>query len=330
MEDSYERVIDYVRISVTDRCNLRCVYCMPEEGVVSVPHSHILSYDEIIHMCKVFASLGVKKIKLTGGEPLVRKHLYALVSGLKGLEGIEEVTLTTNGILLEEQAEELVKAGVDAINISLDTLDEKRYFAITRGGNVEAVLSGMKKMLSYPNIPIKINCVPNDISDQEILDIAKLAKEYPVHVRFIELMPIGTGKALVEEHKENYDQETRLRNVLEEAFGTMKSYENILGNGPSQYYELEGFKGKIGFISAMSHKFCNKCNRVRVTAEGYLKTCLQYEIGEDLFDLLRNGGSDEEITERIQKAIYKKPKAHEFLEKDLNEGEHKSMSQIGG
>ncbi len=330
MEDSYQRVIDYVRISVTDRCNLRCVYCMPEEGVVSVPHSRILRYDEIIHMCEVFASLGVKKIKLTGGEPLVRKHLHALVSGIKAVKGIEEVTLTTNGILLEEQAEDLVKAGLDAVNISLDTLDSKRYHAITRGGNVEAVLSGMEKMLSCSKIPVKINCVPNDISNQEILEIANLAKEYPVHVRFIELMPIGTGKSLVEEHMEDYDQETRLRNLLEQVFGTMKPYEKVLGNGPSQYYELEGFKGKIGFISAMSHKFCNKCNRVRVTAEGYLKTCLQYEIGEDLFDLLRNGGSDKEIEEKIRMAISKKPKAHEFLEKDLDEGEHKSMSQIGG
>lgn len=330
MEDSYQRVIDYLRISVTDRCNLRCVYCMPEEGVVSVPHAQILSYDEIIHLCRVFASLGVKKIKLTGGEPLVRKHLHTLVSGIKKVEGIEEVTLTTNGILLEEQAEALVKAGIGAVNISLDTLDAKRYFSITRGGDVEAVLSGMKKMLSYPEIPVKINCVLNDISNHEILEIANLAKEYPVHVRFIELMPIGMGKSLAQGHVGDYDQENRIRNLLKEYFGEMKVYDKILGNGPSQYYEVDGFKGKIGFISAMSHKFCDKCNRVRVTAEGYLKTCLQYEIGEDLFRLLREGGSDEEIAERIQKAIYSKPKAHEFLEQNLDEEEHKSMSQIGG
>ncbi len=330
MRDGYERVIDYVRISITDRCNLRCVYCMPEEGVELVSHNRILRYDEIIHLCRVFASLGVTKIKLTGGEPLVRKNIGSLISGIKDIEGIQEVTLTTNGILLEQLADGLVAAGIDAINISLDTLDADHFSAITRGGEVEKVQRGIRKMLEYPHVPVKINCVPNDISDEEIIEIAALAKHDKIHVRFIELMPIGTGKLLVQEQMEEYDQEARIKKLLENEFGLIAAYNSKLGNGPSQYYQLEGFRGKIGFISAMSHKFCNQCNRVRVTSEGYLKTCLQYDVGEDLFGLLREGGSDGEIVEKIQKAISKKPQAHEFLEQGVESSEHKSMSQIGG
>lgn len=335
MQDGYERVIDYVRISITDRCNLRCVYCMPEEGVELVSHNRILCYDEIIRLCQVFASLGVTKIKLTGGEPLVRKNIESLIVGIKDIEGIQEVTLTTNGILLGQLADGLVNAGIDAINVSLDTLDADHFSAITRGGDVEKVRRGIQKMLEHPDVPVKINCVPNDISDEEIIEIARLAKRDKIHVRFIELMPIGMGKELVREQMEEYDQEERIKRLLENEFGSISTYDNRLGNGPSQYYQLEGFQGKIGFISAMSHKFCNQCNRVRVTAEGYLKTCLQYDVGEDLFELLREGSSDEEVVERIQKAIYKKPRAHEFLDqvdllKEDIEKEHRSMSQIGG
>lgn len=334
MQDTYERKIDYVRISITDRCNLRCVYCMPEEGVTSVPHTKILRYDEIVHLCQIFASLGVTKIKLTGGEPLVRKNIQALISDIKAVEGIQKVTLTTNGILLEELADALVVAGIDAVNVSLDTLDAEHFSAITRGGDVERVRNGIMKMLSHPEVPLKVNCVPNDISDEEIIEVARLAKENQIHVRFIELMPIGTGKELIQEHKEVYDQETRIKHLLEKEFGILKFYNQVLGNGPSQYWSIEGFQGKIGFISAISHKFCDQCNRVRVTAEGYLKTCLQYEVGEDLFPLLREGGTDEEIEMLIRKAISRKPKAHEFLEEEIQKGhgekEHKSMSQIGG
>ncbi len=334
MQDTYERKIDYVRISITDRCNLRCVYCMPEEGVVSVSHTKILRYDEIVHLCKVFATLGVTKIKLTGGEPLVRKNIQALIADIKAVEGIQKVTLTTNGILLEELADTLVDAGIDAVNVSLDTLDAEHFSAITRGGDIEKVRRGIMKMLSYPEVPLKVNCVPNDISDKEIIEVARLAKENRIHVRFIELMPIGTGKEIIQEHKEVYDQEERIKNLLEKEFGTLSFCNQILGNGPSQYWSIEGFEGKIGFISAISHKFCEQCNRVRVTAGGYLKTCLQYEVGEDLFPLLREGGTDEELEMLIRKAISKKPKAHEFLGEEMQKGhgekEHKSMSQIGG
>lgn len=364
MLDTYGRIIDYVRISVTDRCNLRCVYCMPAEGVPAVSHCCILTYDEIERVCKIFANLGVKKIKLTGGEPLVRKNIAALVRGIKEIDGIEEVTLTTNGTLLEKQGDELAAAGIDSINVSLDTLVPDKFRAITRGGNIQDVLDGIKKMLTYPKVTLKVNCVPNHITDQEILDIVELARNQAVHVRFIELMPIGTGKTLifdengivdgehayqksdtVESEKvkldevqsekvvsdvEEYDQEFRIRTLLEEKYGTLKLYESSLGNGPSVYYSIENFVGKVGFISAMSHKFCHKCNRIRLTAEGYLKTCLQYDEGVDLFQALREKKSEEEVEALIREAIYKKPKAHHFHEEGLRGGEMKSMSQIGG
>lgn len=333
MKDKYGRNIDYVRISVTDRCNLRCVYCMPEEGVPSVSHDKILTYDEITRLCRIFAKLGVKKIKLTGGEPLVRKNIASLVHDIKAIEGIEAVTLTTNGILLGKQAKELVEMGITAVNISLDTLQAIHFKELTRGGNIEDVMAGIDKMQKYPEIPLKINCVPNYITDSEVIALAELARTRKLHVRFIELMPIGTGKEMVCQMEDIYNQESRIKKLLEKKYGTLQPCQEVLGYGPSQYYGIQGFQGKIGFISAMSHKFCNQCNRVRLTAEGYLKTCLQYDVGENLFELLRGGAEDREIEKTILRAIEKKPKAHEFLETQEVQGntvEHKGMSQIGG
>lgn len=330
MRDNYNRHIEYVRISVTDRCNLRCVYCMPEEGIPSISHDKILTYDEISHFCHIMAGLGVKKVKLTGGEPLVRKNLADLVQELKKIAGIEEVTLTTNGVLLEQQMDGLVAAGLDAVNISLDTLDAKHFTKITRCGNIEAVRRGISKVLEYPQVVLKINCVPNYITDREVLEIVKLAQKTRIHVRFIELMPIGMGKDLVNDAQHVDDQETRVREILEREYGRISVYQSPLGNGPSHYCSIEGFQGKIGFISAMSHKFCERCNRVRLTSEGYLKTCLQYEDGIDLCALLREGASDEVIEARIVEAIKNKPISHEFHKKNEKALEVRNMSQIGG
>lgn len=325
MRDSYGRVIDYIRISITDRCNLRCVYCMPEEGVQCVSHNDILTYDEILRLCNIFADLGIRRVKITGGEPLVRKNIQALISGIYNIEGMEEVTLTTNGILLKEQAEALINAGIRAVNISLDTLDAEHYHEITRGGDVEKVKASLIKMLEYPEVTVKINCVPDNISDEEIIQMAHLAMEWNVHVRFIELMPIGMGKDLVE----HCDQETRIKKLLTETYGPLHPYNSNIGNGPSHYYDIEGFQGKIGFISAISHKFCNQCNRVRLTAQGYLKTCLQYDVGSELLPLLRSEASKEEIQSIIRATIEEKPKEHQFL-KNADHCELKTMSQIGG
>ena len=324
MIDGYGRTIDYIRISVTDRCNLRCTYCMPEKGTLSVPHEEILSYEEIIDLAGIFASLGIHKIRLTGGEPLVRKNLSFLVKKLKQVSGIHQVTLTTNGIFLYDQMDELVSAGIDGINISLDTLNPQLFEKITRRNGLEDVLQGFHKALEYPQIPLKINCVPMGIEGQNITDMAMLAKTYPVHVRFIEMMPIGLGKQFVGQSEEAVLRELKLR------FGEYQNSEKVPGNGPGHYYQFEGFCGKIGFISAVSHKFCDSCNRVRLTSGGFLKPCLQYETGTDLKKLLRQNESEACIRAAIEDTIRKKPHGHQFGKKQDGNTENRMMWQIGG
>ncbi|MCI5511025.1 MAG: GTP 3',8-cyclase MoaA [Eubacterium sp.] len=324
MIDGYGRTIDYIRISVTDRCNLRCTYCMPEKGTLSVSHEEILSYEEIIDLAGIFASLGIHKIRLTGGEPLVRKNLSFLVKKLKQVSGIHQVTLTTNGIFLYDQMDELVSAGIDGINISLDTLNPQLFEKITRRNGLEDVLQGFHKALEYPQIPLKINCVPMGIEDQNITDMAMLAKKYPVHVRFIEMMPIGLGKQYEGQSEEAVLRELKLR------FGECQNSEKAPGNGPGHYYQFEGFCGKIGFISAVSHKFCDSCNRVRLTSGGFLKPCLQYETGTDLKKLLRQNESEECIRAAIEDVVRKKPQGHQFGKQQNEDTENRMMWQIGG
>ena len=324
MIDGYGRTIDYIRISVTDRCNLRCTYCMPEKGTLSVPHEETLSYEEIIDLAGIFASLGIHKIRLTGGEPLVRKNLSFLVKKLKQVSGIHQVALTTNGIFLYDQIDELAAAGIDGINISLDTLNPQLFEKITRRNGLEDVLQGFHKALEYPQIPLKINCVPMGIEGQNITDMAMLAKTYPVHVRFIEMMPIGLGKQFVGQSEEAVLRELKLR------FGEYRNSEKVPGNGPGHYYQFEGFCGKIGFISAVSHKFCDSCNRIRLTSGGFLKPCLQYETGTDLKKLLRQNESEECIRAAIEDTIRKKPHGHQFGKKQDGNTENRMMWQIGG
>lgn len=324
MTDEYGRKIDYLRVSVTDRCNLRCRYCMPEEGITQTAHSALLTFDEIVMICSAMAQLGVQKIKLTGGEPLIRRDVVSLVRDIKGIPGIKKVTLTTNGILLEEKMEDLANAGIDNINVSLDTLQPQLYREITRRDGLDKALAGIRKALQYPNVGIKINCVPLHIPGQDLSEIAALAKAYPVHVRFIEMMPVGLGKNF------SYQKEEDIVKLLEQKFGHMEPWKGTLGNGPSHYYELEGFQGKIGFISAISHQFCRNCNRIRLTSQGYLKTCLQYETGQDLRELIRGGYSVDELKESIRSAVNKKPAGHSFLQEDIQGEDHLCMSQIGG
>lgn len=344
MIDGFGRNIDYIRISVTDRCNLRCVYCMPAGGVASVPHEEILSFDEILRSVRIFADFGIQKIKLTGGEPLVRKGIVSLVRQLKQIPGIEQVTITTNGILLADYMEQLADAGIDGINLSLDTLNPDLYERITRRRELDKALIGFCKALEYPEIPLKVNCVPMGMQKQNVqeslegysseqvqmlpgqnlAEIAELAKKYKVHVRFIEMMPIGIGK------KYGTKTEDMLLAELKEKFGNYQISEEVLGNGPGHYYEFPDFKGKIGFISAVSHKFCSGCNRVRLTSQGYLKTCLQYETSVNLKQLLRGGATDAELCRAIEMAILQKPVGHHFGEKLSLHDEMHTMAQIGG
>ena len=325
LRDKHQRTIDYMRVSVTDRCNVRCVYCMPKEGVASASHDEILTDDEILRVCNAAVRLGVKRIKLTGGEPLVRRNMPILVKELKAIPAIEEVTLTTNGILLADYLEMLVDYGIDGINISLDTINRQLYQEITRFDGLDQVLENIDRALSYDSLVIKVNCVPISWANQDFVKLAYLAKERAIHVRFIEMMPIGYGKGF------QYVSEEEIKQQISEKYGPIIPVQERLGNGPSQYYEVIGFRGKIGFISAMSHQFCHRCNRIRLTSQGRLKTCLQYETGADLKMLLRNGVSEDELVRAMQASILEKPKEHGFTggQSTANREPHE-MVKIGG
>ncbi len=321
MLDSNQRVIDYLRISVTDRCNLRCVYCMPEDGVPALHHDDILRYEDIVRLCRIFASLGVSKIKLTGGEPLARRGLSGLVEQLKAIDGVRSVTLTTNGVLLKEQLPDLLAAGLSGVNISLDTLDAQRFAALTRRDELHRVLEGLDAALSAECLNVKLNCVPTAENRPDWVPLAALAKDAPLSVRFIELMPVGLGASLQRQ------DEAQVRAELEAAFGPLSASAGPSGNGPCRYFRPEGFTGSIGFISALSHTFCHRCNRVRLTAGGFLKTCLQYETGVALRPLLDAGSDDEVIKTAILDAVRNKPAHHRFAEGGVAE---QPMNEIGG
>ena len=325
MLDKLNRKIDYLRISVIDRCNLRCVYCMPEEGLESIPHEEILTYEEILRICETVSQLGIKKIKITGGEPLVRKDIVNLIRDIKNLDKIEQVTLTTNGILLYDMLDDLYDAGIDAINISLDTLKEDNFKQITRRDGLEKVLMAIDKAYNL-GIRVKINCLAiRDFNINELADIANFAKDREIDVRFIELMPIGFGK------KYTQIDNDEILSILESNFGTFEPVTEKRGNGPAKYYKNKDMKGCIGFISAISHEFCESCNRIRLTSNGFLKLCLHYNKGIDLKAPIRSGISDEDLKELIHDTIWNKPLSHKFGhtngEKDI---EVKNMVQIGG
>lgn len=326
MIDGRGRNIDYIRISVTDRCNMRCVYCMPEDGVAKTSHHDILNFEEILRLAGLFSRLGVRKIKLTGGEPLCRLGLEELVSGLAAVPGIDCVTLTTNGTGLASRAQALRQAGLAAVNISLDTLDPAVYERITRRPWLDRALEGLEAARAA-GLPVKVNCVPL-LPQQKLWDVAELARDRAEAVRFIEMMPIGLGKEFSGPGQE------AVAAVLEQRFGPLTPVSERLGNGPAVYYALPGFRGRIGFISAVSHRFCESCNRVRLTAEGYLIRCLQYDDGTDLRALLRKGASDAVLLEAIAGEITAKPEGHHFA---VSAGpragaadETRRMDQIGG
>ena len=325
MLDKLNRKIDYLRISVIDRCNLRCVYCMPEEGIESIPHDEILTYDEILRICEIVSELGIRKIKITGGEPLVRKDIVNLIRDIKNIDKIEQVTLTTNGILLHEMLDDLYDAGIDAINISLDTLNKDNFKKITRRDGLEKVLMSIDKAYDL-GIRVKINCLAiRDFNLRELDEIASFAKDREIDVRFIELMPIGFGK------KYTQIDNDEILSILESRFGTFEIVTEKRGNGPAKYYRNQNMKGCIGFISAISHEFCESCNRIRLTSSGFLKLCLHYNKGIDLKEPIRNGISDEDLKKLIHDTIWNKPISHKFghasEEQDI---ELKNMVQIGG
>lgn len=324
MIDTHGRQIDYMRISLTDRCNLRCRYCTPEE-IVSIGHQEILRFEEILEICRHAVTLGITKFKITGGEPLVRKGCISFLRDLKNIPGVTQVTITTNGVLLKECLSELEDIGIDGINISLDTLNKTSYESITRRNEFSRVWDAVLAAQAS-KIHTKINCVLlKGVNDHEFFDLIELARDYRLDIRFIEIMPIGFGKGL------NGYCKAELLEMLEKKYPHYELQNKVLGNGPASYISIPGFKGSIGFIDAIHGKFCDKCNRIRLTSDGILKLCLYYENGINLKKLLRSDASPEELLKAMEKAIYKKPTEHQFhlIAKEGSE-ELKKMSQIGG
>ena len=360
MLDKYHRNINYMRISLTDRCNLRCVYCRPD-NMQMVEHSEILRYEEILRVAKYAVDLGITRFKITGGEPLVRKGAVDFIAKLKQIHDVEQVTLTTNGILLEKNLPQLLACKIDSINISLDTLDKETYVQITGGGDVEAVINATKRAVQL-GLKCKLNCVPikNGFADKgakvdnlsllknagmvdnssplhsnmnvadlsldtnlkNVLDLIEFAGNLNVPLRFIELMPLACNNQLT-----SYSG-SELRQMLQNAGYILEPMHQRLGNGPAIYYKATKNTQSqiIGFIEPLHHKFCGSCNRVRLTSTGQLKPCLYSQSTLDLRQLLRSGSSDSELTEALKQAIYDKPMGHHFEEKPATF----NMNEIGG
>lgn len=326
MTDHYGRIIDYIRISITDRCNLRCRYCMPEEGACLLGHDEILRFEEIERVCRLGAELGLRKVKLTGGEPLVRKDVVELVKNLGKIKGIDDITMTSNGCLLGEYAEDLKRAGLSCVNVSLDTLDPKRFEAITRRNAFDQVMKGIHSA-RQAGLDVKLNCaVMEDLTEQEVLDFAEYSIRESLPVRFIEMMPIGQGQKF-----EALDNET-LKGLIAGRYGSLKPAKRTHGNGPAVYWQFDGGRGCVGFISAVHHKFCSGCNRIRLTSDGFLKLCLAHDDGVSLRPYLRDGSSDEAIKELLREQIQCKPLSHHFEEIKTGgcQAVSTNMNQIGG
>ena len=323
MLDRYGRVINYLRISVTDRCNLRCCYCMPE-GVQDVGMKNILTFEEIWEIVRTGVSLGITHIRITGGEPLVRKGCVNLIRGIREIPGVETITMTTNGVLLGNYAKQLKEAGVDGVNISLDTLDPEEFYKITGKRELQEVLAGIRAAKTA-GLPVKLNAVNRKELDP--IPLVRYAQEENLPIRFIEMMPVGYGKKYVGRSNEE------LRETLEAVCGNAECMTNReelsrMGSGPAVYYQFSDLKVPVGFISAIHGKFCDTCNRVRLTAEGYLKLCLCYDEGEDLRRVLREG-EKENLRTIMEQTIFRKPAAHCF-EHPAEMTETQEMVKIGG
>jgi len=328
--DRFGRVHDYLRISVTDKCNLRCVYCMPEEGMEFGPEENQLTFEEIAEVVRVLAGLGVRKLRLTGGEPLVRKDLPTLVAMLSSIPGIEDIALTTNGIFFAPKAEKLREAGLTRINISLDSLRADRFSMITRGGDIRKVLQAIDAAFHVGLDPVKLNVVlMKGINDDEIEDFLRMTLERSLNIRFIEYMPIGHND---EGWKHKY---VSLQTVFEraEAMGwEVEKAESVRGNGPAENHRLVGAVGTFGLIHPVSDHFCETCNRLRLTADGNIKPCLYWS---DEFNVRRAIGNDMAVKELFFKALDIKPETHEMAQALMDDTQsHKPtdrrMSQIGG
>ena len=322
MFDSCSRNIRYLRLSVTDLCNLRCRYCMPD-GVEKLEREAVLTYEEFLRLAALFAQCGIDTVRITGGEPLVRKGVEQLVAGLKATPGIRKVTMTTNGVLLAQQLPALLNAGLDSVNISLDTLRPEVFRRITARDEFAAVQAGLRAALESP-LPVKLNCVPQaGINEGELETIAALARDNDLQVRFIEMMPIGYGAAMP------CISGPELQARFARRWPGLHPVEGIaFGDGPAVYYTAPGWKGSIGFITAVHGKFCVSCNRVRLTSLGFLRPCLASEAGCDLRALLRGGSDDAQLLAAIRETIWAKPREHHFESRSVPAT--RGMYRIGG
>lgn len=319
MHDKFGRNIDYLRVSLTDRCNLRCVYCMPEEGIKKLERDKILSYEEVIKIVRAASVLGVKKIRYTGGEPLILKDIERLIYETSIIPGIEDISITTNGILLYDKAEELKEAGLKRVNISLDTLKADKYSTITRGGDINKVLMAIEKCVEIGMTPVKLNVVLiKGLNDDEVEALINLTRELPVDVRFIELMPIGEGARYYAEGRMSSEE-------IISAYPQLIPVKNDI-HSTATLYKLNNAKGNVGFITPLSCKFCSTCNRIRLTSTGTMKPCLH---SREEINIKKYIDNEEMLTAVLKSAIYSKPEEHHLNDENLSRSE-RAMYQIGG
>jgi cyclic pyranopterin phosphate synthase len=323
--DTFNRGINYLRISITDRCNLRCIYCMPPFGERKLRHKDILRYEEVLRIARIAIKLGVTKIRLTGGEPLIRKGVQEFIPMLTALRGLEDVSITTNGVLLKGNLGMLKAAGIKRLNISIDSLKREKFKQITRFDHFKEVWDGIEKARDMGFSPIKLNVVMmKGVNEDEVLDFGRLALEQPYHLRFIECMPIG-----LQANSLTFIPNSKTRDALVDAFGPLIPVSPGPHDGPAQRFRFDGGKGEIGFISAISHSFCDYCNRLRLTANGMLLPCLLSNAEVSIKDPIRRGCLDDALIEAFQRAVNLKPRCHS-LDLDDQQKVHRKMCSVGG
>jgi len=334
--DNFGREISYLRVSITDRCNYRCIYCQPEKPFSFTPHQEILRYEEMVEIIEEAVKLGISKVRITGGEPLVRKGVLNFIRQLKKIKKLKDISLTTNGFFLDEYASKLKSAGLNRVNVSLDSLQEEKYRKITRGGSLEKVLKGIHSAIKAGLLPIKINTVVmKGVNDDEIDDFVKLTLKNKVNIRFIEFMP--TTDKLINEYENSFISVLKIRDYLikRHLLKPLKIYTN---NGPAKYYQINGAKGTVGFITALSQHFCENCNRIRLTSDGKIRPCLFSNKEIDLKSEIRNSEKlnintpylrKKLIQEKIIEAVKLKPARHKLNTK-IKENVSFQMSRIGG
>jgi cyclic pyranopterin phosphate synthase len=334
--DAYQRKIDYIRISITDRCNLRCVYCMPSEGIELMEPEGILRYEELLRVARIAAAHGVSKVRVTGGEPLVRKGLLDFIKELSSIHGITDLSLTTNGVLLKDYARKLKAAGLKRVNVSLDSLNRDRFKKLTRGDNLKDILDGLEEAVRVGLTPVKVNMVViKGFNDDEIMDFALLSKTKPYHIRFIEYMPFDTAegwqrdKCLSTREIKGLVERTGELTPVNNDDGGAGGARGAGGAGPAKRFRFKDAPGEVGFISPVSEHFCGSCNRLRLTADGKLRTCLFSDDEIDLRAALRDGSDDGAVEALLFKAVKEKPMGHNINENIFKKCT-RTMSLIGG